>query len=88
MIGFRNRFTTVAQLSEANIQEVLKEWEGLGYYSRARNLHQAAKVIMHEFEGEIPTSYEVLRVLPGLGDYTAAAVCQHRIRSTYSCVGW
>ena len=71
---FRHRFKTITQLSEADIQEVLKEWEGLGYYSRARNLHKAARIIVSEFGGKMPDSYEVLRNLPGFGDYTAAAV--------------
>lgn len=72
---FLKRFPTVRALAEADEQEVLKLWEGLGYYSRARNLHRAAGIVYHEYNGVIPASYEIVRSLPGVGDYTAAAVC-------------
>ena len=71
---FMCEFPTIQQLAEANIQEVLKIWEGLGYYSRVRNLHRAASVIVNEFKGELPATYKELRSLPGMGEYTAAAV--------------
>ena len=67
-------FPSVAALAEASQQSVLSAWEGLGYYSRARNLHQAAKTVMDEFGGQIPRDAAQLRRLPGIGRYTAAAI--------------
>ena len=64
----------VSDLAAAEEETVLKLWEGLGYYSRARNLHKAAKRIVEEHGGELPASYAALRALPGIGDYTAGAV--------------
>ncbi|MBI5934026.1 MAG: A/G-specific adenine glycosylase [Chloroflexi bacterium] len=69
-----DRFPSVRALAEASEQDVLNLWEGLGYYSRARNLHKAARVIMDEFGGQLPRSVEALRKLPGIGRYTAAAI--------------
>lgn len=69
---FLKRFPTVEALAVAGEQEVLAMWAGLGYYSRARNLHWAAKAIAGE--GAFPNEYDRIRVLPGIGDYTAAAV--------------
>ena len=71
---FIKRFPNVEQLADSSLQDVLKVWEGLGYYARARNLHKAAIVIMEEYDGEIPREYETFRKLPGVGDYSAAAV--------------
>jgi A/G-specific adenine glycosylase len=64
----------VAALAAAPEEKVLKLWEGLGYYSRARNLHRAAKAIVQNFHGKIPSDLEQLRTLPGIGPYTAAAI--------------
>jgi A/G-specific adenine glycosylase len=72
--AFLARFPTLADLAAASLDEVLRIWEGLGYYSRARNLYAAARRIMAEHGGRIPCSYAALRRLPGLGDYTAAAI--------------
>jgi len=72
--AFLRRFPTVADLAAASLDEVLKIWEGLGYYARARNLHAAARRIMAEYGGRLPERYALLRQLPGLGDYTAGAV--------------
>ena len=69
---FLARFPHVAALAEAREEDVLALWSGLGYYSRARNLHRAAKQIVRA--GEFPRDYEAIRALPGIGDYTAAAV--------------
>ena len=55
-------------------EDVLALWQGLGYYSRARNLHRAAKAMIEEGEGKVPRSVEALRRLPGVGEYTAAAI--------------
>ena len=68
------RFPTVAALAAASEQEVLAEWEGLGYYSRARNLHKAARVLTGELGGRLPSDTEALRRLPGIGRYTAGAI--------------
>ena len=71
-VQFLEVFPTPEVLAEASEEEVLKLWEGLGYYSRARNLHKAAKVIA---EHGFPQTFEGVRALPGVGDYTAGAVC-------------
>ncbi len=68
------RFPNVQTLAEAEVGEVLKVWEGLGYYARARNLHRAAGVILRDHGGEIPSDPEALLALPGIGLYTQAAV--------------
>ena len=68
------RFPTVQSLAEASEQDVLNHWEGLGYYSRARNLHKAAKIVAGEFDGDLPRSVDALRKLPGIGRYTAGAI--------------
>lgn len=71
---FMNELPTVQDLAEAPEDQVLKLWEGLGYYSRARNLHKAAKVVAFDLKGAWPESYDDLLSLPGVGPYTAAAV--------------
>jgi A/G-specific adenine glycosylase len=71
---FLKRFPTLASLAAAPLQDVLKAWEGLGYYSRARNLWRAARIVRGEFRGRIPVRYEGFRGLPGVGEYIAAAV--------------
>ncbi len=68
------RFPTVHDLAKAREQTVLALWSGLGYYHRARRMHQAAKVIVRERNGEFPISAEAWRELPGIGRYTAAAI--------------
>jgi A/G-specific adenine glycosylase len=71
---FLQQFPTIAALADANPQDVLRAWQGLGYYSRARNLHAAAQQIVSEFGGEVPATTEQLLKLPGIGRYTAGAV--------------
>jgi len=71
---FLKRFPTLERLAAAPLQDVLKAWEGLGYYSRARNLWRAARLVVENFHGRIPVEYERFRELPGVGDYIAAAV--------------
>ncbi len=68
------RFPTVEELARADQQEVLKLWEGLGYYSRARNLHRAAQMVRDEFGGQLPRTRQALLQLPGVGEYTAGAI--------------
>jgi len=72
-LHFIERFPTVHDLAQAPEDEIMKMWEGLGYYSRARNLHYAAKQIVEQ--GNFPTEYDDVRKLKGVGDYTAAAIC-------------
>lgn len=72
--AFYQRFPTVRDLAEASVDEVLKLWQGLGYYSRARNLHETAKYISKELGGVFPQSYSGLLKLKGVGDYTASAI--------------
>lgn len=69
-----DRYPTVEALAEAPLDDVLKSWEGLGYYSRARNLHRAAGVVVEAHGGVVPDSLEGLLALPGVGDYTAGAI--------------
>ena len=71
---FLQRFPTVADLAAAPEDDVLKLWEGLGYYSRARNLHKGSQQVMAEFGGVIPDNVEVLRKISGIGPYTAGAI--------------
>jgi A/G-specific adenine glycosylase len=71
---FTANYPTVFDLAEADEQDVLKLWEGLGYYSRARNLHFTAKYVVHELNGEFPKNYKSLLQLKGVGDYTASAI--------------
>ena len=68
------RFPDIEALATASEDDVLRAWEGLGYYSRARNLHGAARVVRERYASELPSEYETLRELPGVGDYTAGAV--------------
>ena len=71
---FATKYPTVYDLARAKEQDVLKLWQGLGYYSRARNLHFTAKYIVEHLNGEFPTSYKELIQLKGIGDYTASAI--------------
>jgi len=71
---FLERFPDVAALADATLDDVLKAWEGMGYYGRARNLHAAARRVVAEFAGQLPRSIERLRELPGIGRYTAGAI--------------
>ncbi len=71
---FLEAFPTVEALAGAPEDRLLKQWEGLGYYNRARNLRCAAQVIVERYGGQVPASFEELRSLPGIGDYTAGAV--------------
>jgi len=68
------RFPDIVSVAGASSYEILKYWEGLGYYARARNLHKAAKVMAAEYGGAVPDEYETLLRLPGIGPYTAAAI--------------
>ena len=71
---FMARFPNIATLAQASQEEVLQHWSGLGYYSRARNLHNAAQTIMDEFDGQFPEDFEKIQTLSGIGRSTAAAI--------------
>lgn len=73
-LRFIEEFPTVEALAKAPEQKILRLWQGLGYYTRARNLHKCAKTVVEKYNGSFPTTYEQLKTLPGIGDYTAAAI--------------
>lgn len=73
-LRFIEKWPDVADLAAASEEEVLKLWQGLGYYSRARNLHQCARQVVTDYNGQFPADFEQLRKLKGIGDYTAAAI--------------
>lgn len=73
-LKFVEHFPTVEDLASASEEEVLKLWQGLGYYSRARNLHATAKIVANDFNGVFPKTYDELLKLKGVGDYTASAI--------------
>lgn len=77
--GYYNRFLTalptIEALATVDSDSLHKLWEGLGYYSRVRNLQKAAQIILELHQGQFPTAYDQVRALPGIGDYTAGAVC-------------
>jgi len=73
-LKFVSNFPTIYDLANASEDRVLKLWQGLGYYSRARNLHATAKTVVKDYGGEFPNTYEELLKLKGVGDYTASAI--------------
>ena len=85
-LRFVERFPGVKELAEANEDEVLKYWQGLGYYSRARNLHKAARQILTDFSGHFPEKHSEVLKLSGAGDYTAAAICSFAYNQPYAVV--
>lgn len=78
VIGYYERFLrnlpTIQDLAEVNEEKLLKLWEGLGYYNRARNLKKAAQIVQEKYDGKMPKHYEELLELPGIGEYTAGAI--------------
>jgi A/G-specific adenine glycosylase len=85
-LRFVERFPTVDMLAEAEEDEVLKYWQGLGYYSRARNLHKAACQMINESGGVFPTKHSEVLKLAGVGEYTAAAICSFAYNEPYAVV--
>jgi A/G-specific adenine glycosylase len=81
---FLEAFPTVSDLAEAPLERVLELWSGLGYYRRARHLHQAAQMVVSKFAGRLPKDYVSLRTLPGIGDYTAKAVLSIAYHQPYA----
>ena len=84
--NFIRNFPTVKALAEADESKVLKVWQGLGYYSRARNMHAAARSIVRDFNGTFPSNYDSIRQLKGVGDYTAAAIASFAFNLPYPAV--
>lgn len=78
VIGYYERFLkmlpTIQDLAEVDEEKLLKLWEGLGYYNRARNLKKTAQIVQEKYAGKMPTKYEELLELPGIGEYTAGAI--------------
>ena len=68
------RFPTIQALADAPLEDVIKEWEGLGYYARARNLHAGARYVVENYEGQLPANAEQLYKIKGLGHYTVGAI--------------
>ena len=83
---FVERFPTLSDLASAAEDEVLRLWQGLGYYSRARNMHAAAKEVVERFGGVFPSTYNEVRLLKGIGDYTAAAIASFSQNEPYAVV--
>src|ERR1043166_2918712 len=71
---FATTFPTINHLAKADNDKVMKLWQGLGYYSRARNLHATAKTVVEKYKGNFPSSYNEILALKGIGEYTAAAI--------------
>ena len=83
---FTEEFPAISDLSDASEDQILKLWQGLGYYSRARNLHFTAKYIQEFHNGKFPDDYQSIRSLKGIGDYTAAAIASISFNLEYAVV--
>ncbi len=83
---FSKRFTSIRDLAEADDDAVMKLWEGLGYYSRARNMLHAARQVQNDMGGEFPSTYTEIKKLKGVGDYTAAAIASIAFGEAYAVV--
>lgn len=85
-LRFISKYPTVQDLASASLDDVMRSWEGLGYYTRARNLHKAANYIVHQIAGQFPDSYAGLLALPGVGPYSAAAISSFAFGLPYAVV--
>src|SRR5690554_730198 len=85
-LRFIDEYPNVKRLSNAKEDDILKMWQGLGYYSRARNLHAAAKYITNELDGAFPTTYKEILKLKGVGPYTAAAISSFAFKLPHAVV--
>ncbi len=85
-LEFINKFPTIQSLAKASEDEILKSWQGLGYYSRARNLHFTAKFISNNLNGKLPENYQEIIKLKGIGTYTAAAIASIAFNLPYPAV--
>lgn len=83
---FTRRFPTVQALADAHEDEVLKMWQGLGYYSRARNLHRGARQVVEWYDGNLPADYDKILAVSGIGPYTAAAIASFAFDLPYAVV--
>ena len=81
-----NKYPTLETVALSNIDDLLKLWEGLGYYSRCRNFYKASQIVEEKYNGNIPDSYSLFRKLPGVGDYIAAAVMSIAFNKNYPAV--
>lgn len=81
---FLENYPNVTKFAEAEEPEILRLWQGLGYYSRARNMHKASKQVLDRHKGEFPTDYQSLLALPGVGEYTAAAISSFSSNQGYA----
>ena len=73
-IKFMQQFSDIRALAAANVDDVFAQWSGLGYYRRAAYLHQTARIVMHDYQGQFPNDIEQIKALPGIGPSTAAAI--------------
>ncbi len=85
-LAFVDRFPTLESLARADLEKVLKSWEGLGYYARARNLHKAAQQVVQHMDGRIPHRFSDFKALPGVGDYIASAVMSMAFNQVHAVV--
>ncbi|MGD2035192.1 MAG: A/G-specific adenine glycosylase, partial [Bacteroidales bacterium] len=83
---FIGRFPDFFSLAVAPVEDVLKVWQGLGYYSRARNMHRTAIIVTDKYKGVLPSEVNVLKQLPGIGDYSAAAIASLAFDVPAACV--
>lgn len=83
---FLDEFSSIKEFAEADEAAILRLWQGLGYYSRARNMHKAAKMVMSQFAGVFPSRYEDVIQLPGVGEYTAAAISSFAVNERKAVV--
>ncbi|MGL4779679.1 MAG: A/G-specific adenine glycosylase [Bacteroidales bacterium] len=85
-LRFIESYPTIVDLANAEEDEVLRLWQGLGYYSRARNIHATAKLVRDQYNGVFPDTYKEVLALKGIGPYTAAAICSFAYRLPYAAV--
>jgi A/G-specific adenine glycosylase len=85
-LKFINNYPTIQDLAQADEKNILNDWQGLGYYSRARNLHKAAKQVVSDFDGTFPKTYAEIKSLKGVGDYTAAAISSFAFKLPHAVV--
>lgn len=85
-LAWMEKFPTIRALSESPFEEVIKAWEGLGYYSRCRNLYEGAKTCVRDFKGELPGTYEELKTIKGLGPYTIGALLSFAFKQRKAAV--
>jgi A/G-specific adenine glycosylase len=85
-LKFIEKYPTVKDLAKSDEDEILKSWEGLGYYTRARNLHAASKEVIERFNGKFPDKYEDVILLPGIGPYTASAILSFAYGQPYAVI--